>query len=178
MQIHATLAELEEVERLAVPYSCSNSTRDKNQFEEFLNFLEANSCKIKDSIVIEQFGRAEFGVKAKKAFAKGDTIFEVPSSIILTLKDSVGLSVEKLFDGDKMLRSMPNVALAMLVLFLKASCSVAKNGKVERKDITKWRPYMNILPNEYHTPLYFTLEEIKMIQPAQCFCNFIELNVF
>jgi hypothetical protein len=173
MQVYSILSELEEVERLAVPYSCSSSCRGKLEFDEFMSFLQSNGCNTAGSLAIEKFAQeAEYGVKAKTEFVKGSKVFEVPSAIILTLKNAVGLPIERLFDEDKMLASMPNVALAVFILYLKANCAAAKNGKPDRQDVVKWRPYLNILPNEFHTPLYFTLDELKMLQSSQCFCEF------
>jgi hypothetical protein len=104
-------------------------------------------------------------VKAKKSFSKGDTIYRIPRNLVLTLDNSNGLLIENLFKEDKMLSSMPNVSLALFMLYLKTNSSNEKQNQL----ITKWIPYLNILPSYFHTPLYFTLEEIRLLQPAQCF---------
>jgi hypothetical protein len=97
-------------------------------------------------------------------------LFKVPNEIILTLNEVKGTNIEKLFKEDRLLSSMANVALAMLVLYLKTSPK-------DEKLAAKWSPYLNILPVEFTTPLYFNLNEIKMLQHSQCFCMFFVVVV-
>jgi hypothetical protein len=60
---------------------------------------------------------------------------------------------------------MPNVAMSLLILKLKTESS--------SELALKWKPYLDVLPYQFNTPLYFSLEEIKMLQASQSFCRFI-----
>lgn len=97
-------------------------------------------------------------------YKKGDILFQVPRSIILSLNEANGTDLEALLKSERLLIGMPNVALALLVLYLKTTTT--KNGQ-------KWSRYLAIIPSEFSTPLYFSLDEIKMLQNSQCFCKFI-----
>lgn len=109
-----------------------------------------------------KFNFLKFCFKLKK----GDEIFTIPEGIILTLNNVNGTQLESLIKQDKMLSLMPNVALSLFILYLKIN--------TQNKDIkfSKWTPYLNILPNEFHTPLYFNLDQIKLLQYSQSFCKY------
>ena len=69
-----------------------------------------------------------------------------------------------------MLSVMPNVSLALLLLFIRVNLnnlSGLKGG--ELKFAAKWSAYLMTLPNEFHTPLFFDLDEIMMLKSSQCF---------
>ena len=79
----------------------------------------------------------------------------------ISANDALQSPLESLIKYDKLLSIMPNVTLAVYLLYLKLS------------EDAKWAPYLNILPSEFHSPLYFTLDELKVLQPAQTFSNMI-----
>ena len=83
----------------------------------------------------------------------------------ITANDAFQSSLESLIKYDKLLSIMPNVTLAFYILYMKLN--IDKNDQAK----TKWTPYLNILPSEFHNPLYFTLDELKVLQPAQTFSN-------
>ncbi len=84
---------------------------------------------------------------------------------MLTIEDAVESPLKALIIGDKLLQLMQNVALAIFVLYVKLS------SKDESSIYSKWAPYMNILPSQFHTPLYFNLDDLDLLKPAQCFCK-------
>ena len=96
---------------------------------------------------------------------KGDLIFEIPTSLTISADDALQSPIESLIRSDKLLSMMPNVGLAFYILYLKLNQN--KNDEMARK----WKSYLNVLPSEFHTPLYFSLEELKLLQPVQTFSN-------
>lgn len=66
-----------------------------------------------------------------------------------TAKDS---TISTLIDKDPMLKSMPNVALALHLL-------IEKNSPA-----SFWEPYINVLPNCYSTVLYFSPEDFDQLK--------------
>jgi len=58
---------------------------------------------------------------------------------------------------DKILQVMPSVVLALHLL-----CE-------RRAESSPWKPYLDIMPDTYTTPLYFTPDELKLLKgsPAQ-----------
>lgn len=89
-------------------------------------------------------------------------LVEIPENKILTL-DCRDKMINKLVNSDKLIFLMPNVAMALLLLKLKFD----KNCEQSQK----WMPYLNILPLKYNTPLYFSLDELKMLQASYSFSN-------
>ena len=96
---------------------------------------------------------------------KGDLVFEIPTNMTISADDALKSPIEKLIRSDKLLSLMPNVGLAFYILYLKI------NQDKTNEMAKKWKPYLNILPNEFHTPLYFNLDELKLLQPVQTFSN-------
>lgn len=87
-------------------------------------------------------------------------LFQVPKSVILTVDEANNTELKDLIKKDKLLSAMPNVSLALLLLYLKTT---------KKTKFQKWQPYLNILPSEFYTPLYFSLDEIKTLQSSHCF---------
>lgn len=85
----------------------------------------------------------------------------------ISADDALHSPIESLIRSDKLLSLMPNVGLAFYILYLKLNQD--KNDEVAKK----WKTYLNILPNEFHTPLYFDLEELKLLKSVQTFSNLI-----
>ncbi|CAF0785294.1 unnamed protein product [Brachionus calyciflorus] len=148
--------------------SCIQIKRTSQEFDLFKHFLNDNNCKINDLLYITKsiHNDDDFTVRSNRQFKKGDLIFDVPGDIILTVDTVRDTFLGKLFHEDKMLSSMPNVALALAVLFVKLNCETDKK-------LSKWSSYMNILPNEFHTPLYFSLDEIKLLKASQSFYDIL-----
>jgi hypothetical protein len=97
---------------------------------------------------------------------KGDLIFEIPTSLTISADDALQSPIESLIRSDKLLSMMPNVGLAFYILYLKLT-QIKNDDEMARK----WKSYLNVLPSEFHTPLYFSLEELKLLQPIQTFSN-------
>lgn len=81
---------------------------------------------------------------------------------ILTLKCKDEI-IDHLIDTDRLVNLMPNVAMALLLLKLKTSTTQLA---------LRWEAYLNVLPSQFNTPLYFSLDEIKMLQASHSFRNF------
>jgi histone-lysine N-methyltransferase SETD3 len=64
-------------------------------------------------------------------------------------------SLGPLVTNDQLLRSMPNVALALFVLHERSQ--------------SKWKPYLDILPNQFNTPLYFDYEQLNRLKSSAAF---------
>ena len=62
-----------------------------------------------------------------------------------------------LITADRLLESMPNVALAVHLLCEKYNPD------------SFWQPYIDVLPETYTTPLYYTADEIKLLDGSPAF---------
>jgi hypothetical protein len=80
---------------------------------------------------------------------------------MITTNDAINSNIGQLIKNDKMLSLMPNVSLSLFLFYLKVN--------EDSINSTKWNEYIKTLPTKFHTPLYFNLDEIMMLKPAQCF---------
>lgn len=160
VKISEILSQLKEEEK-SIP-SCSSVKRTELDFVKFIEFLNDSNCKLDDNLTIVKNPNFDndYSVKSKQQFKKGDLIFNVSNNVILTTRTIKQTQLGNLLNHDKLLSSMPNLALALSVLLVKLNTG---------NQFSKWTPYMNILPNEFHTPLYFSLDEIKLLKSSQSF---------
>ncbi len=66
-------------------------------------------------------------------------------------------SLGSLITNDQLLCSMPNVTLALFLLHERSQ--------------SKWKPYIDILPDHFDTPLYFDYEQLNRLKPSASFCK-------
>ncbi|XP_043283734.1 actin-histidine N-methyltransferase [Venturia canescens] len=134
---------LDDINRLAEMKT--RETKRSQATESFLQWLKENNANV-DSAALSEFSGYDMGLKANKDFAAGEIILEIPGSIILSTETAAPeLSA---LQNDPLIQHMPQVALAIALL-------------VERhKDNSKWKPYLDILPNTYCTVLYMSALEL------------------
>ncbi len=73
-------------------------------------------------------------------------------------------SLGPLIINDQLLLSMPNIALALFLLHERFQ--------------SKWKPYIDILPDHFDTPLYFDSEQLNRLKPSASFCKKKFLSLF
>ncbi|XP_059484830.1 actin-histidine N-methyltransferase [Neocloeon triangulifer] len=123
---------------------------------KFLEWLEKNEASF-PGVSISSFDGFELGLKAEKDFEEGDLLMAIPRKIMLTLENARISELGALLCKDPMLQHMPNVALSLLLLLEKF------------KPDSHWAPYIDLLPSEYTTVLYFSPSELADLKgsPAQ-----------
>lgn len=119
--------------------------------DTFLSWLKQNDAKF-ESIKISHFPEYDLGLEATTPITKSSVILEVPQKLMYTSQCCDVADSKKLFDTDKMLTNMPNVALAFALV-------------VERlnKD-SFWKPYLDVLPKDYSTVLYYKSNELQELR--------------
>ncbi|CAF1499851.1 unnamed protein product [Adineta steineri] len=65
-----------------------------------------------------------------------------------------------LISNDQLLHSMPNVALALFLLH-------------ERYQSSKWKPYIDVLPTHFNTPLYFDSDQLNRLKSSTALCDIL-----
>lgn len=119
--------------------------------ESFTNWVTENGGHFKGCEItkIEGF---ELGLKVVEEISTSNLVISVPRSLMLTVEYANETELSELINKDQILKNMPNVTLAVCLLYEKF-----------RKD-SFWKPYLNILPNSYSTVLYFTPEELEELK--------------
>ncbi|XP_075233927.1 SET domain containing 3 [Lycorma delicatula] len=150
LEIDKILSKIMSIEKeMMVPLP----NRDQEAQDAFITWLESNGAQI-NGVGIANFPGYELGIQAKRDLAEGEMLIGIPRKLMMTV-DSVQCSLlGPLLSGDTMVRHMPNVALALLLLVERF-----------RKDKeSHWLPYLNMLPTQYTTVLYFTPQQLQELR--------------
>ncbi|UJR35822.1 hypothetical protein I4U23_028569 [Adineta vaga] len=132
------------------------SNREERLYD-FNKWLHSNGIDT-SNFTICSFENYGFGLKATKPLCTNECFLNVPLSLTITtdtIKSSSSLA--SLVTNDQLLRSMPNVALALFLLH-------------ERSE-SKWKPYIDVLPNQFNTPLYFDLDQLNRLKSSAILCD-------
>eukprot|EP00897_Mesotaenium_endlicherianum_P010636 jgi/Mesen1/9600/ME000657S08867 len=90
------------------------------------------------------------GLLARRHIAVGDEVAVIPNSLCISLETVRGSPIGKVVGDDK-----PWVALALFILLEKAD------------ENSKWKPYLDILPEKLDSPLFWSDEELAELQGSQ-----------
>lgn len=134
-------------------------TNRENGFPPFVDWLHNNG--IDTSIVeIKYFPDCGYGLQATKDLKEADPFLTIPRKVMMTTQTARNSVLGALIGEDKMLQAMPSIVLALHLLCEKKSPD------------SFWKPYIDVLPSSYSTPLYFTDDEIKLLKgsPVQSEC--------
>lgn len=135
-----------------IPYK---SSRDATAISKFITWCYENGAKF-DKVDVKKLSGHDLGLVARESLKKDEIFVQVPdpmifsySKVVESLPQAVSQRVFKdcpLFDG------MSNVRLAFALMIEKI------NPK------SKFKPYLDILPEKFRTVLYFTPAEMKELQ--------------
>ena len=140
---------LSELDQVPLP------SRD-GRFEDFLDFCQTNGVDVSAvEICKSMFG---YGLRAKKEITENELMITIPRQMLLTVEhQSSEVPFTTFISQDPLLKEMPNLLLAMIVI--REYCDPN----------SRWKPYFNILPETYETPLYFDRETLWSLKPSSSF---------
>lgn len=110
------------------------------------NGAEFNGCTICD---FQNYG---LGLQVNVDISQSALVIAVPRNLMLTVEPESAGDFFSLVEKDQILNNMPNVALAMYLLYVKF------------KNDGFWKPYLDILPKKYSTVFYFSTEELEELK--------------
>ncbi|XP_017782395.1 PREDICTED: histone-lysine N-methyltransferase setd3 [Nicrophorus vespilloides] len=137
----------EKINELEANEICTNRT-DGAALEAFKVWLKDNGAKF-DGTSIAHFEGYDLGLKTEVDIVEGSLIIAIPRKIMLTLDSAMHTTLAPLLEKDAILKNMPNVVLAMFLLVEKF------------KEDSFWKPYIDVLPNNYSTVLYYDYLELE-----------------
>ncbi|KAH7717357.1 Protein SET-27 [Aphelenchoides avenae] len=92
---------------------------------------------------------------ATKPLQAEQVVVSVPHTAILSVDyKHVDLTLKAIIDGDEMTRVMGNVALVMIL------------AHETLKEESAWGPYIQMLPDTFPTPLFYSPEELQALKPS------------
>lgn len=124
---------------------------DAITIESFTKWVIENGAKI-NGCSIQVFENYDLGLRVNTHIQISSLVISVPRSLMLTVEIAAKSEFSHILMKDQILNNMPNVALAMYLLYLKF------------KQDPFWKAYFDILPATYSTVLYFSLEELEELK--------------
>lgn len=119
----------------------------------FMKWLDENGASYCEKIEVKEISKEQgFGFIATQDIKENDVLTTIPEKVILKFEDAKKSYLGRLIDSHEMLTMMPNVSLA---LFLHCE----KNN-----DKSFFKPYLDLLPADFNTTLYFTPNELKYLK--------------
>lgn len=122
----------------------------------FIQWLNNNEVDT-SAIEIEDVQHLGYGVKATKDLKEMDPFIIVPRKIMLTTDTARESGLDALIVEDKILQAMPSIVLALHLLCERRSAE------------SYWKPYLDMIPGRYTTPLYFTPEEMTLLKGSPAY---------
>ncbi|XP_057661907.1 actin-histidine N-methyltransferase [Diorhabda carinulata] len=147
-------------------------TEDKNRtsgrtcpaiIERFTNWFKENGAELEgcDIREIENYG---LGFITNTKIPEFSLVISVPKKLMLTVDAAKKTPLKQLIEKDDLLGNMPNITLAVFLLYEKY------------KSESFWKPYIDILPNTYNTVLYFTVDELLELKGSPTFEKALCIN--
>lgn len=132
--------------------------RSKETLTKFNDW--AAHCGVKsESIAVTQCNAVGgFGLKAKTDISQGSVLVSVPRHAMISTDIAKKSAVlKKAFERDPIVQGMDNVGLALYL-----SCQRLSTD-------SKWTPYLDVLPSQFTTPLFYTEDELLDLKPSPIF---------
>ncbi|BFZ12485.1 hypothetical protein BsWGS_15524 [Bradybaena similaris] len=121
------------------------------KFPAFIKWLNENGVST-SSVEIAEFDDFGYGLKAATDLMESDKFLHIPRKLMMTVDSAKESTLGPLIAEDKILQVMPNVTLAMHLL----------NEKFNKQSF--WLPYIDILPSEYSTSLYWKPDDLQQLR--------------
>jgi len=140
---------VEKVREIEAGHSmCRNLPDRKSAIKPFTAWLKDLGAVIK-KVEIGAFGDQGLGLRVTEDVDEGEEVLRIPKKAMMSVETAKTSSIGSLVERDPLLKTMPNVVLAVHLLIERNSPS------------SMWEPYINILPHSYSTVLYFTPQQLE-----------------
>ncbi|KQK77557.1 histone-lysine N-methyltransferase setd3 [Amazona aestiva] len=117
-------------------------------FPELMKWATENGAST-EGFEIANFEEEGFGLKATREIKAEELFLWVPRKLLMTVESAKNSVL------DRILQAMGNITLAFHLLCERANPN------------SFWLPYIQTLPSEYDTPLYFEEDEVQYLQSTQ-----------
>ncbi|MFH4974804.1 hypothetical protein AB6A40_001513 [Gnathostoma spinigerum] len=157
LMIREKLESIAKIQMENADISEKSPTR-KEALAKFLEWVNTVGIEHEGVAVDTDDGDLFYGLKAVSSIQSGSDIVKVPRTAILSLDEArKSIVFRKAFERDMIIKSMDNVALALMLCCHKLLPN------------SFWHSYLNVLPNTYDTPLHFSVDELQSLRPSPVF---------
>ncbi|XP_034623885.1 actin-histidine N-methyltransferase [Trachemys scripta elegans] len=126
----------------------------EDYFPELMKWATENGAST-EGFELANFEEEGFGLKATREIKAEELFLWVPRKLLMTVESAKNSVLGSLYSQDRILQAMGNITLAFHLLCERANPS------------SFWLPYIQTLPSEYDTPLYFEEDEVQYLQSTQ-----------
>ncbi|XP_046774629.1 actin-histidine N-methyltransferase isoform X2 [Gallus gallus] len=123
-------------------------------FPELIKWATENGAST-EGFEIANFEEEGFGLKATREIKAEELFLWVPRKLLMTVESAKNSVLGSLYSQDRILQAMGNITLAFHLLCERANPN------------SFWLPYIQTLPSEYDTPLYFEEDEVQYLRSTQ-----------
>lgn len=120
----------------------------QESYGDFLSWMSHEGAKF-DKLEIDEFPEVGCGLRVRETIEEEEKAIVVPETLIITKNIISKTPLLAFISQDPLLNAMPNLALAMILL----------NERYNSDSF--WRPYINVLPQEFDLPLFYSREELQ-----------------
>ena len=119
-------------------------------FERWLGENGAEHSKVE----LAQFPEIGYGLRAKVELEEAEKVMTIPDKVMITTDTASQAELREFILNDRVLQQLPNVVLSLHLLM--EACS----------QDSFWKPYIDVLPSSFTTPLYFTRDDLLQLQSS------------
>ncbi|XP_005090792.1 actin-histidine N-methyltransferase [Aplysia californica] len=145
--IHGLVEKIRKIQSVLAPPESSRA----DQFPAFISWLNSNGVDT-SAVQIAEFPEVGHGLKATRDLKEAEKLLQIPRKLMFTVDSAKQTALGPLIAEDKILQVMPNVILALHLL----------NEKLNPQSF--WKPYIDILPTQYSTPLYWGPDDLQLLK--------------
>eukprot|EP01134_Creolimax_fragrantissima_P001641 CFRG1641T1 len=139
------ISELEDVQATSNDYK-----KEDDVTANFLSWLAENGLR-EGVIEIKEFGVMGKGLVAKKDLEESDLMVQVPDKLFMSTETAMSSAHAAIFVKYPLFSAQPNVLLAAHLL------AEARNPN------SFWKPYIDSLPQDFSTPLWWNICELQLL---------------
>ncbi|XP_045679449.1 actin-histidine N-methyltransferase isoform X2 [Phyllostomus hastatus] len=151
MQIRSLV---EKIRKKQKGLSVTFDGKREDYFPDLMKWASENGASV-EGFEMANFKEEGFGLRATRDIKAEELFLWVPRKLLMTVESAKNSVLGPLYSQDRILQAMGNITLAFHLL-----CERADPGSF-------WQPYIQTLPSEYDTPLYFEEEEVRSLQSTQ-----------
>ena len=129
-----------------------------DHFSRFLAFCSDHDVDT-SALAVYRKSDQDFGIKVTRSLMEDEIVMRIPRRLVLSTEERAtgDTAFHEFVTRDPLLKEMPHLMLVMTLI--REFCS----------SNSFWKPYIDILPTSYETPLYLDFDALLLLKPSQAF---------
>ena len=149
VELYSSIKDIVLQEKHKTQTTAKQATKEE-RIKRFQSWLQSKGFNTSDlPVEISSFDEFGLGLKATRPISVDDLVFTVPSNLILTSEEAKQRLTEQGFSPD--ITELADVSLAVYL------------WHESTKSDSPWKPYIDILPRDFSTTWFWTLDELAQL---------------